>query len=66
MQKKPEKNIFNRGRGPLASRGIFRAKFVATRSAGFELVTSLAESRLSGARQSAKEKMQKKPQKNIF
>jgi hypothetical protein len=38
--KKTWKNFFNRGRGPLASHGIFRAKFVATRLAGFELVTS--------------------------
>jgi hypothetical protein len=50
MRKKPGKNFFNRGRGPtgqrppvsveVASRGIFRAKFAATRSVGFELVTS--------------------------
>jgi hypothetical protein len=46
MRKNLKKN-FNRGRGPLASgiihaasRGIFRAKFTATRSARFELVTS--------------------------
>jgi hypothetical protein len=49
-RKKTWKFFFQSGEGPsgqrplvsveVASRGIFRAKFAATRSAGFELVTS--------------------------
>jgi hypothetical protein len=50
IRKKPGKFFFQSGEGPtgqlppasveVVSRGIFRAKFAATRSAGFELVTS--------------------------